>query len=301
MPANFAEVWSRRVIQHLNNLDQAPWLDGIAELDTRVIEAGSGSASETNIIHIPRTNFNPDVLVNNSAYPIALQAYNDDEVTVQLDKYQTKVTTLSDDQIVGASYPRIDFATSGHVRSITSKKYQKAIHAIAPASDAVDTPVIEATGDVGPHGMKRLIYDDLVTLKDRLDTAEVDASDRRLVLCSRHWNDLLIDRKNFGDKLVNYNSGQPAPVIAGFTLYEYMANPHFSDAGVKLAFGSVPVATDRQASIVFWKNGIAKKTGMTKQYFNPAKNDPENQTNKLNYRHYFIALPFEAKYIGAIY
>lgn len=300
MPANFPEVWSRRVIQNLTTQNVAPWLDGIPELDTRVIEMGSGDASESNVIHIPRTNFNPDVLINNTAYPIALQAYNDDEVIVQLDKYQTKVTTLSDDQIVGASYDRIDYATGGHVRSINTKKYQKAIHSIAPASNAAATPVIAATGDV-VGGFARLTYDDLVALKAALDLQEVDPGDRRLVLCTRHWNDLLIDRKNFGDKLVNYNTGMPAPVIAGFELYQYNGNPYYTSVGVKVAFGAVPAGTDRQGSVVFWKNGIAKKTGMTKQYFNPAKNDPENQTNKLNYRHYFIAVPFESKFIGAIY
>ena len=40
---------------------------------------------------------------------------------------------------------------------------------------------------------------------------------------------------------------------------------------------------------------------MTKQYFKEAKNDPEAQTNLLNYRHYFIAMPFDNKAIGAIY
>lgn len=303
MPANFPEVWLNRVIRNLSTQNVAPWLDGIPELDTEVIEVGSGDASEANIIHIPRTNFNPDVLINNTTYPIALQSYTDDNVTVQLDKYQTKVTTLSDDQIIGAAYDRIDIVTGSHTYAINVRKYQKAIHAIAPQSHVAGaTPVIIATGAARvPGGPPTLTYEDLVRLKDELDAIPgISATDRRLVLCTRHWNDLLVDRKNFGDKLVNYNTGQPAPNIAGFELYQYEGNPYYTDAGVKKAFGSVPGGTDRQASVVFWKNGIAKKTGMTKQYFNEAKNDPETQTNKLNYRHYFIAVPFEAKFVGAI-
>ena len=130
---------------------------------------------------------------------------------------------------------------------------------------------------------------------------EVDPSGRRLVLSTRHWNDLLIDRKNFGDKLVNYNTGMPAPVIAGFELYQYNGNPLYTSAGVKKAFGAVKDATDREGSIAFWEGGIAKKTGMTKQYFEPSANDTANQANLLNYRHYFMALPFESRFIGAIY
>lgn len=302
MPQNFPEVWLNRVIQNLTNQNVAPWLDGIPELEVQVLEQGSGDASEMNIIYIPRTNFNPEVLINNSTYPIALQAYTDDNVTVQLDKYQTLVTTLSDDQIIGAAYKRIDVATGSHVRAINTKKYQKAIHGIAPTSNTANTPVLIATGaPLAGSTVPTLVYEDLVSLKDALDKIQgISDEDRRLVLCSRHWNDLLRDRKNFGDQLVNYKTGQPAPLIAGFEISQYGGNPYYTDAGVKKAFGSVPASTDRQASVFFWKYAIAKKTGLTKQYFAKAEADPEKQTNRLNYRHYFIAIPYESKFIGAI-
>lgn len=302
MPANFAEVWLQRVRQNLTTQDVAPWLDGIPELDTNVLEMGSGDASELNVIHIPRTSFNPDVLINNTAYPLAVQSYTDDETVISLDKYQTKPTSISDDKIIGASYTVIDPATKSHTVSINAKKYQKAAHAIAPASNTADTPVIAATG--APRivdGPASLTYEDLVMLKEKLDTAEVSVEGRRLVLSTAHWNDLLVDRKNFGDKLVNYNTGMPAPMIAGFELFQYNGNPLYTSVGVKKAFGVVKAEGDRQGSFAFWTGQIAKKTGMTKQYFKEAKNDPEAQTNLLNYRHYFIAMPFDSKRIGAIY
>jgi len=302
MPANFAEVWVNRVIQNLITTDIAPWLDGIPELDTTIAEMGSGEASEMNVIHIPRSNFNPNVLLNNTTYPIALQAYTDDEVVVALDKFQTEVTTLSDDKITGASYAVIDYATKPHTRSINMKKFKKAIHAIAPAANTTTTPVIVATGTplvVG--GLPTLTYEDLVTLKDRLDQDNISPDGRRLVLCSRHWNDLLRDRRWFGDKLVNYNAGTPAPQIAGFELFQYNGNPIFTSVGLKKAFGSVVATGDREASVAFWVGGIAKKTGMTKQYFSPAALNPTTQSNQLNYRHYFIAVPFQDKAVGAIY
>lgn len=303
MPQNFAEVWSKRVIQNLNNQNVAPWMDGIPELDTTVAEMGSGEASEMNVIHIPRTNFNPEVLVNNTAYPIALQAYTDDEVVVALDKYQSLVTTLSDDKIIGASYDVIDPATNGHVRSINTKKFRKAIHAFAPGTNTVNTPIIAATGaPVSVGGPATLTYDDLVNLKDAMDADDtIPTEGRRLVLSPTHYNDLLRDRKNFGDKLVNYNTGMPAPVIAGFELFQYSGNPLFTSAGAKKAFGAVKAAGDRQASVAFWTGAIAKKTGMTKQYFADAKTNPTVQANELAYRHYFIAVPFEAKGVAAIY
>ena len=303
MPKNFPEIWLDRVIKNLTTLNVAPWLDGIPELDVDVTQFGAGSASEKNTIHIPRSMFAPEVLINNTTYPIALQAYTDDEVTINLDKFQTKVTTLSDDQIVGASYDKIDVITKGHTVQIASSKYKKAIHAIAPSADSVDTPVLKATGDpLVAGGRKTLTYADLVTAKTRLGKSggECPAENRRLVLCPDHYDDLLRDRKNFGDQLVNYKTGDVAPVIAGFEIYQYVGNPMFDSSGNKKAFGSINAATDVQASVMFYTPNIAKKTGLTKQYFAEAKIDPENQVNKLNYRHYFIALPAQAKYVGAI-
>ncbi|MFE3849090.1 hypothetical protein ACFX5D_14045 [Flavobacterium sp. LB3P45] len=297
---NFPEIWVARVIQNLTNQSVAPWLDGIPELDADVTVLEAGSASELTVINIPRANFNPDVLVNNSVYPIPVQAYTDDSVVLSLDKYQTKATSVSDDQIIGSAYDKIDATTRSHTRAILTKKFKKAIHSIAPTSDAAATPVIAATGPV-VNGVATLTYEDLVALKGRLDADEVDPSGRRIVLSTKHWNDLLIDRKNFGDKLVNYNTGMPAPMIAGFELFQYNGNPLFTSAGVKKAFGAVVAAGDREGSVAFWTGGIAKKTGLTKQYFEPASSDTANQANLLNYRHYFMAIPFESRFIAAIY
>lgn len=297
---NFPEIWVKRVIQNLTNQNVAPWLDGIPELDADVTVLEEGSASEVTVINIPRANFNPDVLINNSVYPIPIQAYTDDTVVVTIDKYQSKPTSVSDDQVIGSAYDKIDATTRSHTRAISTKKYKKAIHSIAPGANTATTPVIAATGPV-VGGFATLLYADLVTLKDRLDKDEVDPSGRRLVLSTRHWNDILLDRVNFGDKLVNYNTGMPAPMIAGFELYQYNGNPLYTDAGVKKAFGAVKAAGDREGSIAFWTGGIAKKTGLTKQYWKKSSEDPENQQNLLNYRHYFMALPFESRFIGAIY
>ncbi len=300
MPLNFAEVWLNRVIKNITTADQAPWLDGISELDAPVIEVGSGDASESNIIHIPMSFFEPDVLINNTTYPIALQAYTDTEATLQLDKYQTKVTTLSDDQIIGAAYNRIDAATSSHTLAIVKKKFSKALHALAPAGNTANTPVLVTTGEL-VNGRRRMVYADLVSLKAALDAIDTPMQGRRLVLCQDHWNDMLLDRGAFGDQIVNYKPGTLAPMIAGFELYNYIVPPYYTvSTKVKNAYGAANSGVMSPASVVFYTPNVAKKTGMTKQYFAPASQDPENQTNKLNYRHYYLVLPIQNKYVGAM-
>src|SRR5690554_4774618 len=192
MPALYPELWRTRVAKLLSFTDSAPWLDDIEEIDTEVIEMGSGSASEQNLIHIPLENFDVEVLLNNSSYPLAEQAFTDDEAVVKLDKWETKVTTLSDDQVMGASYKRIDNITRPHTRALLENKFTKAIHALAHA-------------------------------------AKMSKVDRRLVLSSDHWNDLLLDRDRFANQLNNIAKGEVAPKIAGFKIYQYDTNPYFHD------------------------------------------------------------------------
>jgi len=306
MPSNFPEVWLDRVIDNITKEDVAPWLEGVSEMDAEVQELGEGTLTETNVINIATTDFDVDILVNNNTYPIPVQEYADGHLQFTLDKYQTKVVTVSDDQIMGASYDKIDIVTKNSVRAILVEKYGKAIHSIAPASNTEKTPVIFATGVNGTDAplvdgrRLRLTYDDLVRFKKALEDAGFDEEGKRLVLCNNHWNDLLLDRKNFGNQLVDYAKGKPAPMIASFTLYQYAKAPRYTALGVKKAFTAIAEGTDKIASVAFMPEGIAKKTGLTKQYFVAAKDQPKTQTNDLAYRHYFIATPFRAKLIGAI-
>lgn len=300
MPRNFPDIWLGRVEKRLENTDIAPWLDGISEVPGDVIVVGEGTDGEKCLIHIPTTDFEPDVLINNTAYPIALQEYTDDTVTIALDKYQTKVTTISDDMALGATYDKIDTATGTHVSSVNTNKYGRAIHALAPNSDSADTPVIKTTGADDGSGRKRLLKNDIVELKKKFDVLQVPLIGRRLVLSPDHIADLLSQDQVFAGQYYNYTSGKVLNLF-GFEVYEYVANPNFNaTTGTKKSFGSIPGMGDYQASVAFYVPNVAKKTGLTKQYFKDSKIAPSTQTNQLNYRHYFIACPKRAMYLGAI-
>lgn len=297
---NFPEIWLDRVIEQLTSANSAPWLDGIAELDAEVLEVGTNSASEQNVVHIPLSTFEPDVLINNTA-KLDIQTFSDSEVTLQLEKYQTKATSVTDDQIIGAAYDRVDSATRNHVVAITKKKLSRAIWRLAPADHSSAHVVINTTGTATTGQRQPLVYNDLIALKGAFDDMQCPADGRRLVLSTEHQNDLLLDRERFGDILFNYSAGKPAPVIAGFQIYSYINNPYYTfSTGDRIAFDAAATGTERRASVAFYAGNVAKKTGMTKQYFRPSALDPENQRNLLNYRHYFITTPLQNKYSGAI-
>lgn len=301
MAGNFPEIWLRRVEQQLTSADQAPWLAGIPELDVPVTELGEGSDGESNIIQIPTSDFEPDVLVNNSSYPIDTQSWTDNTVPIQLNKYQTKATSITDDAAIGAAYDKIDAATRSHVTAIAKTKYARAIWGLAPSgTHTANAPVIETTGTAPTGQRKKLTYEDIISLKRAFDAMDCPDQGRRLVLSAEHLNDLLLDRQNFGNLLINYNEGKPLGRVAGFDMFEYVANPYFDISTGKRAAWGAAAGSNYRASIAFYEGNVALRTGMTKQYFQAAKTDPKSQANLLNYRHYHICIPKRSKYIGAI-
>lgn len=300
MPQNFPEAWEGRVRHLIQEDNSAPWLDGIAELNTQVIEAGSGDATEVNVIHVPTTDFEVECLINNTTYPIAVVKYTDDTAIIQLDKYQPKVVSLPDDQVMGAAYSMIDAATMKQRTSIIDAKFSKAAHSLAPNENTADTFVIEATGTtVGIR--KKLKWVDLITAR-RLRGKRAKSAGWRCVLCPDHVNDLLEDSTNKNsEKLADYLTGKVSGLLAGFQMFEFADNPYYNADKEKLAYGAIPdEETDRQCSFIFHTENIGKKTGNTKQYYSPAAANPTTQTNTYGLRHYFIAWPFRNKYAGAI-
>jgi hypothetical protein len=307
MAKNFPDIWLGRVEKKLKNTDVAPWLNGVSEIGGDVIMVGEGTDGEKCLIHIPTSDFEPDVLINNTTYPIALQEYTDDELIVALDKYQSKVTTISDDAALGATYDKIDDATKSHVSAIASTKYTKALHAIAPETDGDNTPVVTTKGANDGTGRLKLLRTDIVALKKKFDLLQVPLEGRRLVLCPDHVADWLEQDQAFANQYYSASEGRILKMY-GFEIYESVANPYYASAttgegatpATKKSFGAVTGSNDFQASVAFYVPNIGKKTGLTKQYFAESKGDPENQTNKLNYRHYFIAFPKRNQYIGAL-
>ncbi|PIF44916.1 hypothetical protein CLU96_1914 [Chryseobacterium sp. 52] len=304
MPTNFPEIWLKRVIENVDRNVAATFLEGIPELDVTVVTINEGKLSEKNKMYVAATDFEVEVLINNNTYELDVQDYDDDTIEITLDKYQSLPTTVGDDDTTGASYSKIDTVTKAHTNGILAKKYRKAIHSIAPLEDTPTTPVIEATG--GPDGLtdstgrKRLVYEDLVNAKAKADAAGFGESLRRMVLCDNHWNDLLLDRKNFGNQLVDYAAGKPSPKIAGWELHWYSGNPTYGSDKKKKAFDAIAAAGDMSSSVFFSLDNIAKKTGDTKQYFSPSSTAPRTQVNELSYRHYYVVTPFQKKKIGAI-
>jgi len=292
MAQNFPEAWQSRVREQLSTAHQADFLDGIPELDAAIMV---DPLTDNNTIHVPIETFTVDVLVNNITYPLEVQDHTDGSKTINLDKFQTKPTRISEDAALGASYNKIDSATKGHVRAINRDKFKKAIHALAPSSDTASTPLIKLPAAYTAED----VYNAIVTLKGKFDKMEVPSDGRRLVLATDHYNKLLTSKEYAAALYADKNTGIVSGFLAGFKIYQYVANPYFTTAGVKLAYKAIPGATDQQATVAYHDENVGKKTGILKQYYDLPTTT--QQAHYIAYRHYFIVLPIKQEAIGAIY
>lgn len=278
----YAEIWTGELVKVLRSGLEGSWLDGVPD---------QSSIVNNDVIHLVEVGVDPDVLINNTTYPIPLQALDDKDIAISLDKFQSKVTPITDDELYAISYDKMARVKESHGNAITDAKFAKAAHALCATENTAKTPVLKTTGDADEEtGRKRLTPNDLVEMKRALDKLKVPSGNRRLVLCPDHVNDLLLVDQRFREQYnIDRNTGKVGNLY-GFRIYEYGNNPVYTTAGKKKAVGSAAGAGEFQCSFAFYTPRVFKATGSTKMYFSEAQKDPEYQRNKINFRHYFICM-----------
>lgn len=279
----YTEVWTGELVKYLRAGLEATWLDGIPD---------QSSVVENDVIHLVDVGVDPDVLVNNTTYPIPLQALDDQDIAISLDKFQTKVTPITDDELYAISYDKMARVKESHGNAIKDAKFAKAAHAMCANSDTAKTPVLATTGARDPEtGRLKLVPADLIRMKKAMDNLGIPVTGRRLVLCNDHVNDLLAVDQNFKEQYnIDRNNGTVGRLY-GFDIYEFANNPLYTTAGVKKAVGATAGTGEFQCSFAFYVQRVFKATGSTKMYYSPANTDPEYQRNKINFRHMFICMP----------
>lgn len=282
MATILTEVWTGECVKSLRSGLDGSWLDGISD---------QSSIVNNDVIHLVDVGVDPDVLINNTTYPIPLQALDDKDIAISLDKFQTKPTPITDDELYALSYDKMARVKESHANAINDSKFTKAAHALCAKQDTAKTPVLKTTGAADTDGRLRLTLEDLANMKRQMDKLKVPVENRRLVLCPDHVNDLLIASQSFREQYnIDRNTGKVGNLY-GFSCYEYASTPLYTKAGVKKDLGTTADAGEYQCSFAFYTPRVFKATGSTKMYYSEAATDPEHQRNLINFRHYFIAMP----------
>lgn len=254
--------------------------------------------ADNDIINMADAGFDPDVLINNTTYPIAIKERADTPLSFELDLFETENTLVKNPEAVELSYDKMETVLYGHRMALQNTTSVKAAHAFAPYEDTEFTPVLQTTGEDNGDGFKRLRIEDILKLKRKFDALNIPVDTRYLVLDPRHTEDLILyDLKSFKD-ITDFVNGIPKR-FAGFNVLEFTKNPTFNAlTGVKNSFGAVETVNDAFSSFAFSSQEVMKADGTVQMY--ERFNDPELRGTVVGFDKRFIALPIRNKGIGAI-
>lgn len=249
-------------------------------------------------INLAEAGVDPKILINNMVYPINMSFRVDSPISIELDKFETENTVVSDPETIEYSYDQLESVIHGHRAALQTITAQKAAYAYAPISDGEYTPVIKTTGEVEGN-RKRLRYVDIVELKNRFDMAEIPLDKRYLVLNSQHVSDLLLEDVKLFKDLTDLKNGIPFN-FAGFYMLQFSRTPKYTIKGDGFEKLSYKASAESQnfSSFAFQSGEVMKADGNLHMY--SASNDPKFRGTIIGFDKRFIAATFRNKGIGAI-
>lgn len=297
MAGVYREIWTGRLVEQFRPEIEASFLNTIPDYD-RYVQASKNNENE--VIHLVDIGADPDVLINNSSYPIDTAAMTESDLPFSLDKYQTKATKVTDDELYGITYEKIDKAVEKHKNAILGTKFKKAAFSLAPNSHSSATPIIPTAGST-VNGKKIATLDDLLALgKAMTDAGIPNDGNRVVVLDDLHVFEMAKEDKSLFKDYIDIASGKLRPRLMGFQVFNYSDNPFYVTAGgAKASFGTVfNGSTHSKASFAFYAPDMFRATGSTKMYYDEP--DTRYQATFVNFRHYFLTSPKKARAIAAL-
>ncbi len=274
----YTEVWTGQVVEHFTKAHEGTFLDGVPDFSRY---------ADNDVIHLVDSGIDPGILINNKTYPLEVEEFADGDMTFKLDKFETKPTSITDDELYALSYKKMGIAKERHGNKLAEGHLDKAIHAFAPLSDTTKTPVVLTTGEA-IDGRLACTRKDILALKRKLDKAGTPKKGRRLVLCNDHIADLLELDQKFKDQYHNYETGVITKMY-GFDVYEYGTCPLFSQDKAKKSFGALAADGDFEASVFFYVPRGFKAKGSTKMHYTESEKDPIYKRNLIDFTNRFIA------------
>ncbi len=284
----YREVWTGEMIKAFNLT--GTFLDRVPDYSRFV---------GNSVIHLTKIGAQPDVLINNTVYPLTPKILADEDVPIPLDTLETEATTITDDELYAISYNKMQVAIELHRDALVESVLKRAIYSFAPDADSPTTPIIKTSGEDNGDSHKRMTIADIITLKRKFDEQKIPADNRVLVLCPQHVNDLLLVSEAFQRQYQNIETGKVLNLY-GFKIHEFPATPVYNTSFGRKEFKAEREETDREASVAFFAKRMFKAKGELEVYLSEAKNDPLNKRNILSFIQKFIAVPKTKAAIGAI-
>jgi hypothetical protein len=275
------------------------WLDLIKEgmtPDTSFLSRSQNFDEfvEHNTLHLAKAGVDPNVLMDNDTYPVTTASRQDIPIELSLHTFDTENTVVRNVEEKESSYGKMESVVRGHRRSLLKKTSAFAAYNWCPAQNGTFTPVMASDGALNKSGLKRVSFEDFLTMEAKFRALDVDMNTLVAVLNAVHLADLR------AEDLKLYREVMASGKLFSFTLFNFSGLPWFNTAtGQKKAFGSAPGASDTQATICYSDTEVFRATGAVDVF---AKyKDPDQRGDIIGFQQRFTAYSIRNKYIGAIY
>lgn len=282
----FVEIWLAELITSFRQA--RPYLERIQDYSDKVKVLNTEAA----VIHFNEIGADPAVLINNTTYPINVVGRTDTDVPVSLDKFDTENTKITEDELQGLNYNKIQSVTTQHADTLADVQGQKAIHALAPASNASATPVIKTSGTARSDTptRKRAKATDVVSLGKAMDLAGVPRGNRILVLHPYHAADLMEENITLAVQFANVKDGEMVR-FQGFDMYVDLKTAIYNGSFAKKAFGAAAApSTDHVSSTAFHVPRAFRARGNKQMFYSMASTNPQYRQTEVGFREFFICM-----------
>lgn len=247
-----------------------------------------------NVLHLQEAGIDPEVLVDNDVWPIPVTTRVDIPLELPLHTFDTVNTLVRNVEEKESSYNKMESVVRSHRNSLKKKISRHAAYNWCPSKDSEMTPVLVSDGAVNKAGLKRISFEDILTMEARFRALEVEMDSLVVVLNPIHLADLQ------AEDLKLYKEVLAAGKIFNSKLFTFPGLPYFdTTTGQKKAFGSAITATDSQASLMYCETEVCLARGDTEVF--ARYKDPKDRGDIIGFQQRAMALPIRGKYIGAIY
>jgi hypothetical protein len=252
-----------------------------------------------NTINLADAGIDPNVLVNNTSYPVAIVERDDAALALGLKYLDTENTVVRNAIKKQQAYNQMESVIRGHRNSLMAKCANLAAWNWAPQQDGAFQAVKQTSGDDNGSGVKRFKIADLIAQQTVMNLLNVPDDGRVAILNPKHLNDILVEDVAYQKVFANTALGK-LPQLYGFDIIVSNHTPKFnSTTGQKTAYGSVDAVTDAPASIFYHQDEVMKAQGTMDMF--SRLNDPEARGDIIGFQMFFIGLSIRSKYSSATY
>ncbi|MCZ2223000.1 MAG: hypothetical protein LC122_05155 [Chitinophagales bacterium] len=242
-------------------------------------------------INFAEVGAEPDVLKNNTNYPVAAAVAQDVPLSIELDYYDTTSTIIRNAIAAELIYDQRLLYANRHKKVLFRKIGIDAAYAYAPVEkDAAKF------NEVISLGSNDSVIDAIIDLQKHYNNCDEDGSGRNLVLCASHMAMIAKEDK------VLYKSimAESGAMYYGFRIWNYTRNPIYITAtGTKAAQGAAfDAGTHKHSSFSFLTSEVMKAQGTVEMFSN--LKDPDIKGDKFNFQMRALVGSLRGKYAGAI-